>query len=196
VSASLSAGTLLVAAPMLRDPHFVRAVVLLLEHDPTQGALGVVLSRPSEAPVSALLPAWHDVASTPPVVHVGGPVSPTAAIGLVAVRTPDRSSLPRASFAALPTQQPGPLQLGTIDLDSEVSEVAPALAGMRLFSGYAGWDGGQLEAEVAAGAWFVLDALPGDPFTAAPTRLWRDVLHRQGPPLSLVGEMPVDPSVN
>ena len=196
MSAPLSAGQLLVAAPALRDPHFLRTVVLLLEHDRAEGALGVVLTRPSETAVADLLPAWQTVATAPQLVHVGGPVSPTAAIGLVAVRAADRAGLPRAAFAPLPTQATGPLLLGTVDLDADAAQVAPALAGMRLFAGYAGWEAGQLELEVAEGAWYVLSALPSDPFAPAPARLWRDVLHRQGPPLALVGEMPVDPSVN
>ncbi len=196
VSAPLSAGQLLVAAPALRDPSFLRAVVLLLEYDRAEGALGVVISRPSETTVAELLPAWQPIATAPQVVHVGGPVAPTAAIGLVAVRSRDRASLPRAAFAPLPTQPMGPLLLGTVDLDADTAQVAPALAGMRLFAGYSGWEAGQLEVEVSEGAWYVLPVLPSDPFAPAPARLWRDVLHRQGPPLSLVGEMPVDPSVN
>jgi putative transcriptional regulator len=196
VRAPLSAGQLLVAAPALRDPNFLRTVVLLLEYDDNEGALGVVLSRPSETAVSELLPAWQPVATAPPVVHVGGPVAPTAAIGLIAVRAEDRASLPRAVFAPLPTQPVGSLLLGTVDLDADTALVAPALAGMRLFAGYAGWDAGQLQVEVSEGAWYVLPALPSDPFAPVPGKLWRDVLHRQGPPLSLVGEMPVDPTVN
>ncbi len=192
----LRAGRLLVAAPALRDPNFLRTVVLLLEHDPAEGALGVVLSRPSEAPVSALLPVWQPVAAPPAVVHVGGPVAPTAAIGLVAVRASARTNLPPGAFAALPAQDRGELVLGTVDLDATAEQVAPALAGMRLFAGYAGWSRGQLEAEVAEGAWFVLDALPLDAFSPGPQQLWRDVLRRQGLPLSLLADMPLDPSVN
>jgi putative transcriptional regulator len=193
----LRAGRLLVATPALVDPSFLRAVVLLLEFDTDEGALGVVLSRPSKTPVGTLLPAWQQVAANPAVVHVGGPLCPTAAIGLVAVHAGNRPELPSGSFAPLPTDAAtGGLVLGTVDLDADALLVAPALAGMRLFAGYASWGSGQLEAEVAEGAWYVLDALPLDPFVPSPERLWRDVLHRQGPPLALVGAMPVDPSVN
>jgi putative transcriptional regulator len=67
---------------------------------------------------------------------------------------------------------------------------------MRVFSGYAGWDGGQLESEVDAGAWLVLDLLPGDPFAAEPARLWSIVLRRQGGLLAAVATYPADPSLN
>src|SRR6266700_3305091 len=74
-------GRLLVATPTLYDPNFFRSVVLVLEHG-EEGALGVVLNRPSETAVGESLPGWNPVASDPGVVFVGGPVSPDAAIGV------------------------------------------------------------------------------------------------------------------
>ena len=74
-------GKLLVATPDLEDPNFFRTVVLVLEHN-LEGALGVVLNRPSAADVSELLPDWAVVAADPPVVFLGGPVQPESAIGL------------------------------------------------------------------------------------------------------------------
>lgn len=189
-------GRLLVAAPALLDPHFVKTVVLVLEHDPESGALGVVLTRPSETGVAQILPDWASLASDPPVVHVGGPVSPSGAIGLAALRAEARPGLPPRSFAPLPAGEHGHLVLGTVDLDGDVAALGPAVAAFRVFAGYAGWGVGQLEAEVSEGGWYVLDALPLDAFAALPDRLWHDVLTRQGPPLSLVTRMPPDPTQN
>jgi putative transcriptional regulator len=193
---ALFTGRLLVAAPALLDPHFVRTVVLVLEHDPESGALGVVLTRPSETGVAEILADWAALATEPTVVHVGGPVAPSSAIGLAALRTEARAGVPAGSFAPLPAGEHGALVLGTVDLDGDVTALAPAVAELRIFAGYAGWGVGQLEAEVSEGGWYVVDALPLDPFAAAPDRLWRDVLTRQGPPLSLVTRMPRDPTQN
>ena len=178
-------GRLLVATPSLVDPHFARAVVLLLQHEPGEGALGVVLTRPSETDLAQVLPGWEDLAATPPVVFGGGPVQPTAAVCVGRTR---RGARPEAGWAPLAD----PL-LGTVDLDR-----APAgeLEQVRVFAGYAGWSEGQLEGEVDEGAWWVLDALPGDPFTAAPELLWRQVLQRQGPPIAFAAHYPSDPSLN
>ncbi|MCU1593965.1 MAG: hypothetical protein JWO12_1357, partial [Frankiales bacterium] len=71
-------GRLLVATPTLLDPHFARTVVLLLQHDEQDGALGVVLTRPTGTVVEEVLPGWHPVAAEPAVVFGGGPVQPTA----------------------------------------------------------------------------------------------------------------------
>jgi putative transcriptional regulator len=190
------AGRLLVAAPSLLDPSFARTVVLLLEHKADEGALGVVLSRPSRTDVAEVLPTWSAVVDEPSVVHVGGPVSPAAAIGLAAVAAGRAPELPADTFAPLPATLGGTLLLGTVDLDADPETLAPLLDSLRIFAGYAGWSVGQLEAEISEGAWYVVDALPHDAFAASPEGLWTAVLTRQGPPLSLVTRMPPDPSMN
>jgi putative transcriptional regulator len=71
-----------------------------------------------------------------------------------------------------------------------------AVSEVRVFAGYAGWGVGQLEAEVAEGSWWVLDALPSDAFTGRPEALWPTVLRRQGPPLAFAAGYPEDPTLN
>jgi len=183
------AGRLLVATPALTDPPFDRAVVLLLQHDADSGALGVVVNRPSGTEVDAVLPAWQPLVTPPTAVFVGGPVQPEAAICLGRGR-PGAPGI--ATFADL---EGSPL-LGTVDLDADPDEVRPAVEGVRVFAGYAGWGAGQLEAEVEQGAWWVLDALPGDAFSASPLQLWSQVLRRQGPPLAFAAGYPADPGLN
>jgi len=179
------AGRLLVATPTLLDPHFLRSVVLLLQHDEADGALGVVLTRPTGTGVGEVLPAWVEHAADPAVVFGGGPVQPTAAVCLGRLAAPGG---PRGGWAPLPAAL-----LGTVDLDVGPW---PGLAAVRVFAGYAGWSAQQLEGEVEAGAWWVLDALPGDPFTPRPELLWDQVLRRQGPPLAYAVTYPVDPTRN
>ena len=74
-------GQLLVATPPLVDPNFDRSVVLLLEHG-EDGALGIILNRPTDASLASVLPEWHAHASAPGVVFSGGPVAPEAVIAL------------------------------------------------------------------------------------------------------------------
>ncbi len=179
------AGRLLVATPTLLDPHFLRTVVLLLQHSDDEGALGVVLTRPTGTDLDEVLPGWSGVARTPTVVFGGGPVAPTAA---VCVGRLAKVGHPATGWAPLPD----PL-LGTVDLDHGPWE---GLAEVRVFAGYAGWGSEQLEGEVAAGAWWVLDALPGDAFTPRPELLWAQVLRRQGPPLAFAVTYLADPTLN
>jgi putative transcriptional regulator len=84
----------------------------------------------------------------------------------------------------------------TVDLDHDPALLAAGLRELRVFAGYAGWSPGQLEGEVEEGAWYVVDALPLDPFVTDPHALWAGVLRRQGWPLAAVAVCPLDPSMN
>ena len=187
----MRAGQLVVATPSLLDPNFARTVVLLLQADEEDGALGLVLNRPSGTDVAEVLPDWAPLAGEPQVVFTGGPVQPNAAICLGHGRPGGATP---ASYAVL-EGVPG-TSLGTVDLDAEPQELVPAVSEVRLFAGYAGWSAGQLEAEVEEGAWWVLDALPGDVFSVAPEQLWATVLKRQGPPIAFAASYPEDPTLN
>jgi putative transcriptional regulator len=178
-------GRLLVSTPGLRDPHFDRTVVLLLDHDDS-GAVGVVLNRPSGTRVAEALPAWDGIACDPPLVFGGGPVDGSAAICLGSTR-------PGVGLAAVRAVSP---TLGVVDLDTDPALLAADVAYVRVFAGYAGWGVGQLEAEIDAGGWFVVDSLPGDAFTASPGLLWRTVLRRQGGRVALYSTYPEDPAQN
>ncbi|GAA2091203.1 hypothetical protein GCM10009801_56760 [Streptomyces albiaxialis] len=94
-------GRLLVATPVLADPNFDRAVVLLLDHD-EEGSLGVVLNRPTPVDVSDILEPWAALAGEPGVVFQGGPVSLDAALGVAVVPTGGvgrtRAAAPRADL--------------------------------------------------------------------------------------------------
>jgi len=184
-------GRLLVATPLLRDPNFTRAVVLLLQADDEDGALGLVLNRPTGTAVGEVLDAWHPLAADPGVVFTGGPVQPNAAICLGHGR-PGAKQV--AAYSVL-EGSPG-TAFGTVDLDAEPSDVATAVSEVRVFAGYAGWSPGQLEEEVAEGSWWVLDGLPSDAFTGRPERLWQDVLRRQEAPISFAASYPEDPTLN
>ena len=178
-------GKLLLATPPLVDPNFDRTVVLMLEHS-DEGSLGLVLNRPTEEQVQDMLPSWHPFVSGQAVLFDGGPVEEEAIIGLAWVK-----DLPDVGFAGLDEG------LGTLDLSEDPEQFTGRLEDLRLFRGYAGWTPGQLEEELAGGAWIVVDADRHDPFTAAPDSLWRDVLRRQGGALAVMGErIPDDVSTN
>ena len=187
----MRAGQLVVATPSLLDPNLSRTVVLLLQADEEDGALGLVLNRPTGTEVAEVLPDWAPLGGSPPVVFSGGPVQPNAAICL----GHGRAGGPQVGAFSVLEGVPG-TSLGTVDLDSEPQALVPAVSEVRVFAGYAGWAAGQLEAEVEEGAWFVLDALPADAFSAAPDRLWASVLKRQGPPIAFAAIYPEDPSLN
>jgi putative transcriptional regulator len=179
-------GQLLVATPALADPNFARAVVLILQHD-DDGALGVVVNRATSVPVGDVLPSWEDLATAPPVLFHGGPVSRNSALGLARVAAADKEPIGWRRLE-------GPV--GLVDLDTPTELISGGLGDLRIFAGYAGWAAGQLEAEIDSGSWFVVDALPGDAFVTRPADLWRSVLRRQPGELAMVSTFPDDPTMN
>lgn len=176
-------GRLVVATHELADRNFRRTVVLLLAHDPDEGAAGVILNRPSAADVPDRLEPWLPAIAPPAVLFLGGPVGRDTVIAVAAA----------GDDPGLDDWQPITGGLGVIDLSGDAALIRPQLRSLRLFAGYAGWGGGQLESEIASGAWFVIDADAEDVRSAAPDGLWRAVLARQG---GLFTTVPDDPALN
>lgn len=190
-------GRLLVATPLLGDPHFFRTVIYLLEHD-GGGTVGVIVNRPSHTPVAQVLPEWHDAVSGPSVVFGGGPVQPDGALCLGRLSA---ASLPVGEGSAEGGAEGGGVRrvvdgVCTVDLDGDVAGITSITSSLRVFAGHAGWSAGQLEDELAEGAWWVLDGTADDLFSEDPRPLWSRVLRRQPYPLSLVSTYPTDPLLN
>jgi putative transcriptional regulator len=184
-------GRLLAATPLLGDPNFRRTVILIVEDDPEEGTLGVVLNRPTEVLLSQVLEAWTELVTGPPVVFRGGPVSQNSALAL-ALATGADEPLGWRSLDGSPVMA----RVGLVDLEAPPELLADGITSFRVFAGYAGWGAGQLQAEIDEGAWYVLAGEPADAFMVDPERLWPSVLRRQGGELALVATYPDDPVLN
>ena len=185
-TAEIAVGSLLLATPGLLDPNFVDTVVLLLDVN-DEGALGVVLNRPSALPVSEVLGEWGDVVDEPEVLFQGGPVSTDGALA-VALAVPGGEAA--AGFRPLWGR------LGLLDLDTPRELVEGTVDRLRIFAGYAGWGAGQLQAEVAEGSWYVVPGEVDDVFGGQGPDLRRRVLRRQPGDLALHATRPADPELN
>ena len=177
-------GKLLLATPALFDPNFRRTVVLIGEHG-EEGAMGLVLNRPSATSVAEAVPALADVAGADEPVYVGGPVQPEAVLVLAEFDDPSGAASVVAGdigFAA-----------GDRDLDVLVETTRRA----RVFAGYAGWGPGQLEAELEEESWLVEPVGGVDLFPAPGDDLFATVLKRKGnTTYRMLALMPDDPSQN
>jgi len=176
-------GRLLLATPPLEDPNFDRTVIYVLEHH-DEGALGLVLNRPSPEQLGEPLDAWVELQTEPSQVFSGGPVEPDALIALA--RTAEPLDEPGEHLAPLSGN------LASADLGADPLLMTGSISALRVFRGYSGWGPGQLEGEIEAGAWLVLDPDPSDVFTPDPDDLWRTVLRRQPGRLSWLATAPDD----
>jgi putative transcriptional regulator len=177
------AGQLLLASPTLRDPNFSRTVVLIGGHS-EEGAMGVVLNRPSNVTVSEAVPQLEETVGALEPVYVGGPVQSSSVVFLAEFLDPSAAGLLVLGRIGFPSPDAG------IEVLAEVTERR------RVFAGHAGWGPGQLDAEVEDGDWITHLAEPRDVFTDVPEELWSSVLTRKGGSYALIARMPPDPSVN
>jgi putative transcriptional regulator len=175
------AGSLLVAHPNMLDPNFRRTVLFVSEHEPNEGALGVIINRPLDRPVTEL------VSSTPPAgladvpVFLGGPVGKN-----------------QLMFAAFEWQKDAGLKLNhniTFD-ESTDSGAQENLLTVCAFVGYAGWGAGQLETEVKQKAWLIQKAVPSLLKLDRLANLWFDIMRTLGPWYKMLAAAPDDPSLN
>lgn len=175
-------GQLLIASPSLVEPTFHRAVVLVGEHN-DDGALGVVLNRPTPASVEEAAPPLAGLVGDGERLFVGGPVQQESAVVVAEFEYPDAAGLVVFDSVGF--------LMGDVDPDSLVG-----IRRARVFAGYAGWGAGQLEAELELSAWILEPAVPEDVFAHEPEGLWSSVLRRKGGRFAMLAMMPLDPSLN
>lgn len=175
------AGSLLVAHPNMMDPNFRRTVLFVSEHEPDEGALGVIINRPLDRRVTEL------VSDTPPAgfadvpVLLGGPVGKN-----------------QLMFAAFEWQKGAGLKLNHNIALGEASDIKghKNLLTVCAFVGYAGWGAGQLENEVKQKAWVVQNANPSLLKLDRLPDLWFDIMRTLGPWYKMLAAAPDDPSLN
>ena len=184
-----AAGSLLIASATLVDPNFARCVLLVLESN-EEGTLGVILNQPSETPVGEVLTPWQDLVNPPGVFFRGGPVELNAAlaIGRLADRrattTPARLAAGHGLARAWSTSTAPPTtsSAGSPGCGSTPGTPAGAPASSRPSS------------RRAAGTSYPPSAATCS--ATHPDRLWREILRRQPPPLSMLATLPEDATLN
>jgi putative transcriptional regulator len=177
-------GKLILAGPMLKDPNFDRTVVFITEHN-EDGAMGLVLNRPSEATVGDAIPDLTWIADADDPIYVGGPVAPNGVIVLAEWDDPEQ--------AVVLVED----DLGFVPGDAEDTDaLAAAVRRARVYAGHAGWGPGQLEGELAEEAWIVEAPRREELFSDDAEGLWPAVLRRMGREFALLSTMPPDPSLN
>jgi putative transcriptional regulator len=156
VMGSLAPG-LLIAPPSLLDPNFVKTVVLLAVHN-EGGALGFVINRAAHLSVGDLLSlaGYGDALKRHkrPVL-VGGPVQPSS----VWVLASDPSIDPvRKEVVGIGDRLRVTSTRWALDaLAQHLEGDGPDPLQRLVLAGYSGWGPGQLEGELAAGAWLPVE---------------------------------------
>jgi putative transcriptional regulator len=173
----LAPGTLLVATRRLPDPNFAETVVLLLQYS-RDGAAGLVLNRPSGVALSRALPGVEAVAGLSAPAFIGGPVSPETVLALSRAACEDCRTVARDVHLVNAAETLKRLAADGTDTRR-----------LRVFVGYSGWRGGQLEEEVRRAAWRVVPADARSVFDPDPASLWERMLARAESVLATAGQV-------
>lgn len=173
-------GTLLLAAPSLRDPNFARSVIFLAAHNSDDGAFGYILNRPLEKRVTDLLPDQELGTLGEVPVFLGGPVST------------DKLAFASLRWSAKQKSLKCVTHLSVQDALHELSMGHD----VRGFVGYSGWSKGQIENELKRSSWIVTPPRRTVLTESDPAKLWSAILHEMGPVYQLMSRMPDDVSLN
>ncbi len=164
-------GQFLIAGRWLRDPNFFKTVVLIVEHG-RDGAMGLVMNRPSSIALAHALSEHVDLSHIDDVVYVGGPVEPAALFIL---------------HNGAKYDQPSALVVPDVYVGSNAQvfeRVVRAAANgdpdlrFRVFCGCAGWGPGQLEGELSRGDWHLYPATADLVWHSDPYMIWDELLSR------------------
>lgn len=162
----LGKGVFLVASRGLHDPNFSKTVVLIVAHG-EDGAMGVVLNRPTPVRLGALLPDVEGLEESHEPVFIGGPVAIERVTLLLRAASPPVDSL----------QVFGDVYFsGSITTLEQALSEEPPVSGMQAYAGHAGWGPGQLEGEVRRGDWHLVKADAAMVFSEAPQEIWRQLI--------------------
>ena len=164
----LARGRFLIAGRRLMDPNFRETVVLLIRYGKT-GAMGLVINRPIQVKLSAVIPDIKELEGRKETLHLGGPVQPNKMLLLMKSAKPPPESMLIFSDVYLSSSREE-LRRVIKSTDSEEK--------FRIFSGYAGWAPGQLESEYGNGDWHVLEADATALFDKKSSEIWPELIHR------------------
>jgi putative transcriptional regulator len=175
-------GQLLIAGPALLDPNFRRTVVLICAHS-DEGALGLVLNRPSDLEVDNAVPELAEALGGEGQLWVGGPVQENSVVLLAEFVDPGESLLVTGD-------------LGLVTDGATLDDLAVRTRRLRAYLGHSGWGPGQLDEEIEREDWIIAPLGAADPFSGDGDDLWRSALESLGGHYAIVARMPDDPSMN
>ena len=178
-------GTLLIAEPFLKDPNFMRTVVLICRHNATEGSFGFTLNKLYDQTLDELIPGLEGFDFT---VFQGGPVQM------------DTLHYIHQYPELLPDCQPvgeGIYWGGDFETLKELIKTGEVdREKIKFFLGYSGWGTGQLQDEMGHNSWLTVKATPQLVFSTEMDELWKVILLALGGKYEMMIHFPTDPQLN
>jgi putative transcriptional regulator len=154
---------MLVASPALQGLYSRTTLIAI---PAGERHVGFIVNRPTKLSLATLFPSHAPSAKVVDPVHFGGPEMADALFAVVR-RNPGADAVPLFGGLYL---------VASAEAVDRVIEQTPADA--RFFAGFVGWQPGELEKEIDAGYWHVMDPDSALFFRPDTTRLWEDLIER------------------
>lgn len=180
----IAAGVLLISDPFLKDPNFLRSVVLLCDYQP-EGSIGFILNKTYDQPLGDFVEdlAYHNLP-----LYYGGPVAVDTIHFL--------HRCPELITDGIEITD-GIFWGGDFNQASELlQEKKIGSSDIRFFIGYSGWGSTQLEEELKTKSWIKRESNQKLVFNTKPNLIWRDALGDLGGEYSQMVNYPLDPQFN
>ena len=180
-SGDLAAGKLLVASRDLGDPNFAKTVILLVRYDDEKGALGLVINKRTDVPVSKLFEDLKEASARHDPVYIGGPVELDTVMALL--KTASKPEGAEHVFGDVYLISNKDLLTRTLASSAEAKV-------FHTYIGYAGWGPNQLEHEVDLGAWHIMQADVATVFHEDPDSVWPRLIQRTETQIAAIARIP------
>jgi len=162
---------LLIAKPTLADPNFARTVVLVTQAEDAS-TVGVILNRPMQEKLQALLPQDLSGENYKDRVFQGGPVMRRVILSVFRAGT----TPPAPAFPVLKG----------IYMSMHPTNIRALLADparqYRIYAGFSGWAPNQLQSEFMRDGWYMLPADAETLFRKDTEGLWEELIRKASKP--------------
>jgi len=159
----------LVADPGMADPNFARTVILVARHEGVSGPFGVIINRQTEIPLGRAFAGLKGLEGNQDKLFAGGPIARSVYFYVYRSETKPTDAVQVVEG---------------VYLGWDVDELRKLLArdkpteNLRVYAGHAGWAPGQLENEVASGAWKSARVDAASIFSLRPDTVWPEMIRR------------------
>ena len=172
-------GNILISEPLMNDFHFGRSVILLIDHQESEGSFGIIINKTLNANVSQIVDDFPDFDAT---VYLGGPVADNQLFFIHTLGNLIPESIPIING----------LYWGG-EVETLKTLIATGIANeenTRFYLGYSGWDAGQLVDELVRNTWAIGD-ITAEQFLNTPSeQMWSSFVQMLGEPYKMWNRFP------
>ncbi|MBR4146824.1 MAG: YqgE/AlgH family protein [Bacteroidales bacterium] len=178
-------GNILLSEPTMNDFHFGRSVVLLIEHNESEGSFGIIMNKSLNVRLKEIVDVFEDFDAP---VYLGGPVAENQIFFMHTLGDliPDSCKIMDGLYWGGDTDT----------LNTLIAQGIANKNNVRFFLGYSGWSAGQLTSELARNSWLVGKTNSKLLLSTPTDQMWKTFVARMGKEYEMWQRFPKNPEEN